>query len=130
AGCDPQQRHRVGRGSVTAGRQPASRQVGRSGRRFPTGSEPSLVDTKRVSELLSAEVLPQPPRLGVAAPPVRVLPHLRSIAARPAVDRSGVAWRGFLALLGVCTLVRLVMAAHVPMSGDEAYYCLWAQHLA
>src|SRR6195952_1979945 len=44
-------------------------------------------------------------------------------------DRIGVL-RGLAAAIAVVTLIRLAMAAAVPLSPDEAYYWVWSRALA
>src|ERR1700712_150226 len=44
-------------------------------------------------------------------------------------DRIGVL-RGLAAAIAVVTLIRLVMAATVPLAPDEAYYWIWSRALA
>ncbi|MCM8764890.1 MAG: dolichyl-phosphate-mannose-protein mannosyltransferase, partial [Candidatus Omnitrophica bacterium] len=35
----------------------------------------------------------------------------------------------FIWILGISTFARLLMAKVVPISGDEAYFIIWANHL-
>ncbi|HEY0422416.1 MAG TPA: hypothetical protein VGC82_03740, partial [Rhodopila sp.] len=44
-------------------------------------------------------------------------------------DRTGEL-RGLAAAIAVVTLIRLVMAAIVPLAPDEAYYWIWSRALA
>ena len=54
---------------------------------------------------------------------IATVPPEMEPATRPPV-------RPFLVALGVVTALRVFTAASVPLSGDEAYYWTWTQHLA
>lgn len=49
--------------------------------------------------------------------------------AAPAASNRPYAW-WFAGLVAGITALRLWLAAHVPMTGDEAYYWQWSRHLA
>ncbi|MBI3676195.1 MAG: glycosyltransferase family 39 protein [Proteobacteria bacterium] len=42
----------------------------------------------------------------------------------------GISWNQAAALVGACTLLRVIVAWYLPLSFDEAYFWLWSKHLA